>query len=173
MKYVYINNDRIVHEVIPAFVDEFPGIPVTQRYSAEFLSHCLEVNDAVEVEQGMEFLPLENRFVSPVRYTGQTGATIESDTVSIAVSFSVPGTWTATADDPDAVLEITDTGVTVDRACSIFIAFTDSEYGRTLQQEIRVANAESIEPQPEPTPEPVPQTLDDQLTAAIEKGLSL
>lgn len=29
------------------------------------------------------------------------------------------------------------------------------------------------EPQPEPTPEPAPQTLDDQLTAAIEKGLSL
>ena len=25
MKYAYINNDRIVHEIIPAFADEFPG----------------------------------------------------------------------------------------------------------------------------------------------------
>lgn len=62
MKYAYITNERIVHEVIPAFSDDFPGIPITERYAKDFLSRCLEVDDSVDVQAGMKYFPLENKF---------------------------------------------------------------------------------------------------------------
>lgn len=48
INYVYLKNDRVM-EVIPDYVDVFPGVPITQRYSEEFLSSCVEVPVSVEV----------------------------------------------------------------------------------------------------------------------------
>jgi len=70
MRQVYIDNDRFVREVIPEFNPAFPGIPIEQRYSKEFLDHCLEVPDVVKVEPGMEFLPLKNAFAFPLTVRG-------------------------------------------------------------------------------------------------------
>lgn len=39
-------------ELIPEFVDVFPDVPVEQRYSAEFLATCVQVDDDAEVLEG-------------------------------------------------------------------------------------------------------------------------
>lgn len=62
MKYIRFNGSSIVQEIIPEFVVEFPGVPITERYSKEFLSQCLEVADEVNVEQNWEYHPMENIF---------------------------------------------------------------------------------------------------------------
>lgn len=155
MKYVYIDNSRIVTEVIPDYVPEFPDIPVTKRYSKEFLSHCLEVNDSVNVESGMEYLPLQNVFTEPIKYTGTSVVETElGKTVNIPVSFSVDGTWKVT-DSDGLELNVTENNISATPAenHSIIISFTDSEYSREFEQTIRIFVAENPEPTPEPEPE--------------------
>jgi hypothetical protein len=65
MKYVYVGMDRTVHEIIPEYVETFPGMAADKRYSPDFLKKCLPVPDEVAVEVGMEYKPLENQFVWP------------------------------------------------------------------------------------------------------------
>ena len=43
-EYVLIHNDR-VHEIIPEFDPNFPGVPIEQRYSPEFLKNCLHIDE--------------------------------------------------------------------------------------------------------------------------------
>lgn len=50
MKYIYLIDNK-VHEIIPEFNPVFPDVPITERYTAEFLSHCVAVEDYVTVEQ--------------------------------------------------------------------------------------------------------------------------
>ena len=51
MKYVYVK-EKVVHEIIPETSDVFPGVPIERRYSPEFLSHCIQVNDDTPVKTG-------------------------------------------------------------------------------------------------------------------------
>lgn len=50
MKYVYAT-DGIVREIIPEINPAFPGIPIEERYTADFLDRCIVVSDDTEVEQ--------------------------------------------------------------------------------------------------------------------------
>lgn len=47
--YVYLK-DNIVYELIPTINPVFPNVPIEQRYTSEFLSHCVYTDE--EVEQG-------------------------------------------------------------------------------------------------------------------------
>lgn len=55
MKYVYVGEDSLVGSIIPDEDPIFPGIPVEQRYSAEFLKHCIPVDDDKDVSCGMVY----------------------------------------------------------------------------------------------------------------------
>lgn len=63
MKYVYLLNDT-VHEIIPENDPVFPSIPITARYSADFLAHCVAVGDEVAVERGWQYM--DSTFVKPI-----------------------------------------------------------------------------------------------------------
>ena len=48
MKYILIDESNVVVEIIPEFVQEFPGLAVSQRYPASFVEKLFSVeNDAV------------------------------------------------------------------------------------------------------------------------------
>ena len=64
MKYVYIIENTAL-EIIPEFVDMFPGVPVSSRYSGDFLSQCVEVLDDVEVLIGWVYDPDTGKFSEP------------------------------------------------------------------------------------------------------------
>lgn len=72
MKYAFIDNDRFVREVIPEFNPSLPGVPIGKRYTKDFLDRCLEIPEDLDVQPGMEYLPLQNIFKWPLKYTGIT-----------------------------------------------------------------------------------------------------
>jgi hypothetical protein len=67
MKYVLINQKTIC-EVIPEINPVFPGFPIEERYSSEFLSMCVPAEDDVEVhpnwiyENGIFVVPPQPEF---------------------------------------------------------------------------------------------------------------
>lgn len=63
MKYVFVQNG-VVGAVIPEKDPTFPSIPISKRYSAEFLSSCVAVKDGVAVESG--WLYVDGGFIGPV-----------------------------------------------------------------------------------------------------------
>jgi hypothetical protein len=65
MKYVYIEYDRVIN-IIPEWDSTFPDIPITERYSAEFLSRCIVVDESVEVESGYLYNHETGVFTQPV-----------------------------------------------------------------------------------------------------------
>lgn len=52
MKYVYLVDGRTVHDIQPGKSKDFPGISIKERFSADYLAHCVEVRDSIEVESG-------------------------------------------------------------------------------------------------------------------------
>ena len=67
MKYVYVSEDFSVGSIIPDEDPIFPGIPVEQRYSTEFLEHCIAVEDSVveAIEAGSKYDPESGTFYVP------------------------------------------------------------------------------------------------------------
>ena len=67
MKYVYIGRDLSVGSIIPDKDPVFPGIPVEQRFSAEFLKCCIAVEDSVAeaIEVGSKYNPESGTFYVP------------------------------------------------------------------------------------------------------------
>lgn len=63
MNYIYLVNN-IVYEIIPEEHPDFPGIPITERYSEDFLNKCIAVEEDVEVKQGWQYV--EGSFVEPI-----------------------------------------------------------------------------------------------------------
>ena len=53
-KYLYINADNILSEIIPDFDPVFPEIPVTERYALDFLAKCVERTDEQISSEGIE-----------------------------------------------------------------------------------------------------------------------
>jgi len=37
-----VGNYKIVQEIIPEFISEFPDVHITERYSADFLASCIK-----------------------------------------------------------------------------------------------------------------------------------
>ena len=60
MNYAHIE-DNIVVELIPEFDPVFPNIPITERFSAEFLTLCELVSDDVQ----LNYIKTETGFVPP------------------------------------------------------------------------------------------------------------
>ena len=67
MKYVYVSEDFSVGSIIPDEDPIFPGIPVEQRYSTEFLRQCIAVEDSVAeaIEAGPKYDPESGMFYAP------------------------------------------------------------------------------------------------------------
>lgn len=51
-KYAYIV-DGSVNQVIYAFSDDFPNIPITERFAKEILDNCVEVDENEDIREGM------------------------------------------------------------------------------------------------------------------------
>jgi len=64
MKYIFLTNN-IVHEIIPDLDPVFPGVPIEQRYSPDFLSRCVAVEDAEEPPAGYMYDPQTGTFSAP------------------------------------------------------------------------------------------------------------
>lgn len=54
IKYLYIDEDSTLAEIIPDFDPAFPGIPATRRYAADFLAKCVERTDEQISSEGIE-----------------------------------------------------------------------------------------------------------------------
>lgn len=52
MKYVLLSAENRVVEIIPEFNPAFPDIPITERYTKEFIAGLIEVADEVELDEG-------------------------------------------------------------------------------------------------------------------------
>lgn len=54
-RYAYIENNR-VREILYEFTEDFPNIPIEQRYSSKFLKKCVVVEDeSLEIKEGMDY----------------------------------------------------------------------------------------------------------------------
>lgn len=67
MKYVYVGEDFSVGSIFPEEDPVFPGIPVEQRFSSEFLKQCIIVEDSVAdaIESGSKYDPESGTFYVP------------------------------------------------------------------------------------------------------------
>ena len=54
IKYLYIDEDSTLAEIIPDFDPTFPGIPATKRYATDFLAKCIERTDEQISSEGIE-----------------------------------------------------------------------------------------------------------------------
>jgi len=63
--YVYLLNNAVI-EIISEINPDFPDVPITERYSKEFLSQCVKVSDDTEVEQGWIYEPETKTFSEPI-----------------------------------------------------------------------------------------------------------
>lgn len=169
MKYVYVDHDRKVREIIPEYVKAFPGMKADRRYSPDFLKTCLPVPDEVEVEQGMEYQPLENRFVRPVRFTGAAHITAApGEGVTIPVSFSVEGEWELT-DDGGLILDKTQEGLyspPLDEGRYALTVALEAD-GQRAEQTIQLTVAQPVELE---EPVSIPDTEPDPGRVAALEG---
>ncbi len=65
MKYVYLVDGNVVHEIQPGRSKDFPGVSIKDRFSAEYLARCVEVKDSVEVESGWIYDGETGKFSAP------------------------------------------------------------------------------------------------------------
>nr|DAH87268.1 MAG TPA: hypothetical protein [Caudoviricetes sp.] len=67
MKHVYVNEDFSVGSIVPDEDPIFPGIPVEQRYNADFLKQCITVEDSVAnaIKAGSKYDPESGTFYVP------------------------------------------------------------------------------------------------------------
>lgn len=65
MKYIRLNASNVVMEIIPGEDSRFPGIPIEQRYSADFIAALIQTADETEVEQNWVYNPDDQTFSAP------------------------------------------------------------------------------------------------------------
>ena len=65
MKYIRLNADNVVMEIIPGEDSRFPGIPIEKRYSADFIAALIQTADETEVEQNWIYNPDDQTFDEP------------------------------------------------------------------------------------------------------------
>lgn len=65
MKYIRLNADNVVMEIIPGEDSRFPGIPIEQRYHADFIAALIQTADETEVEQNWVYNPDDQTFSAP------------------------------------------------------------------------------------------------------------
>lgn len=62
-KYVFVDEvTKLVGSVVDELDSTFPNIPITQRYTEDFLRNCIAVDYATEVTIGMKYNPDTQQF---------------------------------------------------------------------------------------------------------------
>lgn len=74
MLYAYVDNG-IVKVIIQAEDPDFPGVPLSNRYEAKFLSKCVEIPENTTVETG--YLYTDGVFSVPPATDPDDGAELE------------------------------------------------------------------------------------------------
>lgn len=54
MNYLYVNSDFVLQEVIQENDPLFPGVPVEERYTQEFLAGCVKRSDEQMESEGIQ-----------------------------------------------------------------------------------------------------------------------
>lgn len=67
-KYVYVKEKK-AFEIITEFVEDFLMLPITERYSKEYLKHCAILDEMAQVEQGWDYFKESNTFKKPIEIT--------------------------------------------------------------------------------------------------------
>lgn len=55
MKYIYLHDGKSAHEIQPEYNPDFPNVHINKRFSREYLSRCIAVNDDTEVQPGWAY----------------------------------------------------------------------------------------------------------------------
>ena len=66
MKHVLLSVENTVLEIIPDENPALPGIPLEERYSADFLTSLLSVDNEIEVELNWKYDPKTGAFSEPI-----------------------------------------------------------------------------------------------------------
>lgn len=62
VRYVLLYNQMVI-EVLTEYVEDFPGIYITERYPADLLSKAVIVtDDNIEIDQTMSYNPITGEF---------------------------------------------------------------------------------------------------------------
>ena len=91
MKYIRLNADNVVMEIIPDVNPIFPGIPIEQRYTAEFITTLVPVEDETEVEQNWVYDPETQTFDEPPTPEPGPDPEPEPEPVEVARAAKVAG----------------------------------------------------------------------------------
>ena len=62
MKYIKLSSENVVIEILPEFDSTFPNIPITKRYTQDFLSELIKVDENTNVENGWVYDATANTF---------------------------------------------------------------------------------------------------------------
>ena len=65
MQYIYVNDDFSVGAILCGEDPAFPGVPVEERFSADFLAKCVQVGDDTVIENGAKYDPESGTFYVP------------------------------------------------------------------------------------------------------------
>ena len=65
MKYIKVNFNGQIDEIIPEYIDIFPNIPISERYSSEFVRNLIPVDDSIEITNDMVYSYEDNKFYKP------------------------------------------------------------------------------------------------------------
>ena len=67
MQYVLLNNN-VVSEVIPEINPKFPDIPISERYTVDFIAKLKPISDEIEVGQNYVYDSESETFIAPEKY---------------------------------------------------------------------------------------------------------
>ena len=62
--YAYVSNG-VVTEIIPEFLEAFPDVPLSKRYTSKFISKLTPIPEGVEVQTGYLYNEITGTFVAP------------------------------------------------------------------------------------------------------------
>ena len=66
VNYVLLTVENTVQEIIPDIDPVFPGVPIEDRYTPDFVARLIRVPDSVAVEQNWLYDPETGEFSEPV-----------------------------------------------------------------------------------------------------------
>ena len=92
--YIYLV-DNVVREFIPEENPVFPGVPIEERYPAEFIASLVKIESAEGIESGYVYDPETQTFSAPVYEEVEPLEISEEDTLPEEVKLSLEQRVTA------------------------------------------------------------------------------
>ena len=93
--YIRLLNN-VVQEIIPEIDVAIPNVPITERYTEEFLNKCVVTTDDVEVKQNWDYIPNTGEFKPPIELFAEryiiAGVSTNKE---IEIKFNVDGEFIA------------------------------------------------------------------------------